>query len=78
MSFLESFVRAYFKPVEPSLTRNPAGGWVVRVPVPIYAEVTLSEREVVSGRLSPRGFLRELTERTRVAVEQVMRDQETR
>lgn len=71
MTYLQRFVDEYFKrDLAPSVERNPAGDkWTVRIPVPIFATFTVTEREVMSWRLDMRGFLRELVARGEAARE---------
>ncbi len=76
MTYLEGFVARIFKASEPQCERKQEGGWRVCLPVPVVCFVEFSERDVVSSRLEPRAFLREVLSRGEAARVAAMRQYE--
>lgn len=63
MTFIGSFLKAFCKPVEATCDRHPVDGWILRIPLPVFVTVRVSEREAASSKGNERGFLRELVAR---------------
>ncbi len=59
MTMLEHFARRMWGE-KASAEQRPSGGWTIRLPVPVFVSIFLTDREVVMGRQDYAVFLSRL------------------